>query len=78
MLHRDLAVLASLPGSTAEGLGDLSQLVLFSALVSFLPSLPTGVCNCTIFPKICSLCVSVWIVLHKLHLLRCYYFTTIT
>lgn len=52
-------MLASFPGSTAKSLRDLSQVVLFSVLVSFLPSLPSG--GCTSFPKICFWCVSVCI-----------------
>lgn len=59
VLYRDSAVLTSLPSSTAESLGDLSQVVLFSVFVSFLPSLPTR--DCTVFPKICSWCMSVCI-----------------
>lgn len=57
VLFRDLAALAPLPIST-EGLGDLCQVVLFSILDSFLPSLPIR--DCTIFPKICSWYISVY------------------
>lgn len=67
MLYRDSAVLTSLPSSTAESLGDLSQVALFAYQGLYCIS-----------QDLLLVYVCMYRFLHKLHLLRCCHFTTIT
>lgn len=74
---QDLAVLTSLPNSTAKGLGDFGRVVLLSCIC--FPSAPFAYQGLyCISQDLLLVHVCVYRVLHKLHLLRCYQLTTVT